>query len=130
MTIERRQAKIEDTDFARSVHHTAYKDVVIRQFGSWDEEKQNNFFNSDWKNIDRMEIILFDDIPCGYCRFDYEKDQIIGHELVISPDFQGKKIPIRLGALKLNRALNLYRKLGFNDENTDENFVGMVYYPE
>lgn len=93
------------------------------KFGSWDAERQNRYFESDWRNGEGFEVIICDGIPCGYCRFDYLEDQIAAHELVILPEFQGKgigskilkdiigfsnlrKVPIRIGALKENRALN------------------------
>jgi hypothetical protein len=35
--ITTRQAAAADTDFAREAYHAAYRDVVERQFGPWDE---------------------------------------------------------------------------------------------
>lgn len=146
-SLERRPALESDADFAREVHHEAYRSVVVRQFGNWDEERQNRYFARDWGNGENFEIITYNGEPCGYCRFDYLPDQIVGHELVISPKFQGKgigskilrevievsnqkQIPIRIGALKENKALALYRRLGFKDEDSNDTHIGFRYDPE
>ena len=42
--ITKRRAEATDAEFARSVHHRAYRDVVIRQYGMWDEKAQDDFF--------------------------------------------------------------------------------------
>ena len=65
MTLTRRPATPADTDFARSVHHQAYRDVVVRQFGTWDESRQDEFFAADW-SAGGFEILLCDAEPCGY----------------------------------------------------------------
>jgi GNAT superfamily N-acetyltransferase len=131
MEIAKRPALDADADFARSVHHEAYRDVVVRQFGVWDEAAQDEFFKNDWVSA-AYEIILCDGIPCGYmCVEDRSKD-IHVREIVISPQFQGKGIgsrllrwvmdrakirqmPVRLGTQHANRAVALYRRLGFRE---------------
>ena len=42
MLLERRPATSSDTEFARISHHAAYRDVVRRQFGAWDEALQDH----------------------------------------------------------------------------------------
>jgi len=145
LIFEMRLASHSDTNFARHVHHAAYHDVVVRQFGLWDEEEQDRFFEEDWRS-GRFNIILFTGFPCGYSRVDVNKDSIIVHELVISPEFQRKGIgtailnqiikeaettgmPVRLGALKANRAVGLYRRLGFRDVDSTETHVSLEYRP-
>ncbi len=44
MLLERRPATSRDTEFARLSHHEAYRDVVSRQFGAWDETLQDRLF--------------------------------------------------------------------------------------
>jgi hypothetical protein len=44
MQITKRPAENFDTEFVRHVHHLAYRDVVIRQYGAWDEKVQDEFF--------------------------------------------------------------------------------------
>jgi ribosomal protein S18 acetylase RimI-like enzyme len=130
MKIRRRVAKFDDIEFARSVHHKSYHDVIISQFGNWDTEAQDKFFESGWKNGLNHEIILCNNVTCGYCSFEKTDRSLILSELVILPKFQNrgigskflkekieeaktKMIPVKLQVLKANRAADLYEKLGF-----------------
>ena len=131
MKITGRPALDVDTDFARSVHHQAYREVVVRQYGVWDEEAQDEFFKSDW-DPSVFEIILCDGVPCGYTCIEDRDSDIHVRELVIVPQFQGqgvgtqilrgvidrarvRRVPVRLGTLHSNRAVDLYRRLGFRE---------------
>ena len=64
MKIDTRPATVADTGFARDVHHTAYHDIVVRQFGPWDEEDQDRRFLADWKDASFV-IIQRDSVDCG-----------------------------------------------------------------
>lgn len=136
----------EDTEFARNVHHTAYHDVIVEQFGGWENEMQSGFFDRSW-TPEKYEIILENDIPVGYCHFDRLKDSIIGNELVILPEFQGKgigtkilqqfmkeaiekNIPFKLQVLKKNKAQSLYRRLGFVDTGENDTHFKMEFVPK
>ena len=116
-----RRAEVADLEFARSTHHAAYRDVVERQFGPWDEAQQDAFFLTDW-GPERKEVILSGGEPCGYCVVERREDDIHVRELVIHPDHQGHgigtwllqelqreatdaSIPIRLGTFHQNKAL-------------------------
>jgi ribosomal protein S18 acetylase RimI-like enzyme len=129
MDIHSRQAHRSDTEFARTVHHLAYRDVVVRQFGVWEEKAQDEFFKDDW-DPSAFEIIICDGVPCGYMCIEDRDNDIQVRELVISPQFQGKgagtqilrgvierakarQVPVRLGTQHANRAVELYRRLGF-----------------
>lgn len=147
MEIKRKPAKPEDTEFARMVHHKAYHDTVVNQFGKWDVKAQDKFFESVWKNGLNHEIILLNDEPCGYCSFEETVDSITLNELVILPEFQNrgigsefleekiseakiKKIPVKLQVLKANRAANLYENLGFVKTGETETHYKMEFNPE
>jgi len=129
MNVTLRPATKADSEFARSVHHRAYHDVVVRQFGVWDEATQDKFFQDGWNNPGH-EIVYFDGVPCGYVRYERLEDEIRGHELVLLPEYQGKGIgsfllskmiqeatehnfTVTLQVLTKNRASELYLKLGF-----------------
>lgn len=146
MEIARRPALDSDTDFARSVHHEAYREVVVRQFGSWDESAQDEFFKSDWVPAE-FEIILCGDIPCGYMCVEGRESDIHVRELVISPGFQGqgvgsqilrdiidcgkfRQVPVRLGTQHANRAVGLYRRLGFREFERTETHILMEWSNE
>jgi hypothetical protein len=57
--ITTRQAAAADTDFAREAYHAAYRDVVERQFGPWDEAAQDAYFTADWRPA-AAELVLVD----------------------------------------------------------------------
>ena len=131
MKITRRPALVADTDFALSVHHQAYRDVSVRQYGEWDVAAQDEFFKGDWSPPE-FEIIMCDGVPCGYLCVEDRGPDIHVRELVISPPFQSqgvgtqilqevmdrakvRQVPVRLGTQHANRAIELYRRLGFRE---------------
>jgi GNAT superfamily N-acetyltransferase len=151
-TVESRNIKVTqrlatdaDTEFARKVHHAAYHDVIVRQFGNFDEKMQDDFFAKSWKpGID--EILMSEDSEAGYCSIERSENAIIFHELVLLPEYQGKgigskvlqevmeeaktkNIPIKLEVLKENQAQHLYRKLGFKDTGSTDTHIEMEFNP-
>ena len=143
--LSRRPATEADTEFARSVHHAAYHDVIEQQFGKFDEAEQDVFFANSW-NPENHEILVSEDVDAGYCSIEHFPDHIFIHELVLSPDQQGKgigtkvlqeaideastkDIPVRLQVLKANKAQDLYRKLGFKDTEETGTHFKMEYVP-
>lgn len=129
--ITRRPATDADADFARRAHHEAYREVVVRQFGAWDEAAQDEFFRGGW-NPAAFDVILCDGEPCGYTRVEDRADGVHVRELVILPRFQNRGVgsrllrevierakargvPVRLGTHHANRAAELYRRLGFRE---------------
>jgi GNAT superfamily N-acetyltransferase len=145
MRIERRPALDSDTDFARRVHHLAYREVVERQFGPWSDAEQDRFFNGDWHPA-KFEIVLCNGVPCGYTCVEDRADDIHVRELVIFPDYQGQGIgstllreamarghergvPVRLGTHLKNRALNLYRRLGFVEFDRTDTHILLEWSP-
>lgn len=144
-SMTKRRATDADTDTARRIHHEAYHDVIIRQFGSWDEKLQDRFFDEDW-NPSAFEVILIGDEVCGYSRVAREPDYMFIYELVLSPAVQNRgigtnilegvikearqnNVPIRLHVFKENRAQELYRKLGFRDLGSTGERVEMELRP-
>lgn len=120
-----------DMDFARSVHHRAYRDVIERQYGPWDAAHQDEFFEIAW-SVAAHQIIFFDGVRCGYSCIETRDGHLYLRELVIDPDFQGRGIgthiirnvceyatergvPVRLQTHLVNRAADLYRRMGFKE---------------
>ena len=131
MNFTRRPALAADQAFARDVHHIAYRDVVEDQFGRWDEAEQTAYFDTAWPQHEH-EIVECEGVPCGYVAIEVAKDAVHVHELVLHPDYQGRGfgtqalseaiesarirgLPVELRVLHQNRAVNLYRRLGFVD---------------
>ncbi len=143
MILERRPATSSDTEFARTTHHAAYRDVVSRQFGAWDEALQDRLFEEKWRP-NQFEIVLRDGNPCGFLSIEDRPDHISVSEIVIAPQFQRRgigsrlfnkemqrgreaKSPLRLQVLRENRAIELYRRLGFKECGTTETHICMIW---
>jgi len=145
MIVTKRQASEADREFVRAVHHRAYRDIIERQYGPWHEDEQDRFFDAAW-DAAAHDIILCDSIPCGYCRIEFSADHILVRELVIDVSFQGRgigsrimervisdagvrRIPIRLQTQILNRAAELYRRLGFQEYDRTNTHILMEWRP-
>lgn len=127
--LDRRPATDADYEFARLTHHAAYKDVVTRQFGSFEEKEQDIYFDKAWKQVNH-EIIEVAGESVGYCSLEDRGYEIFIGAIVIHPHFQGRglgtaliqhvieeakqrDIPVRLQVFKKNAAFELYKRLGF-----------------
>jgi ribosomal protein S18 acetylase RimI-like enzyme len=132
-----------DIAFARETHHLAYRDVVVRQFGQWDERAQDRFFENGWDSAEHA-ILLADGEPCGYAAIEERVDDTHVRELVIHPDHQEEGIgtsflrqvqerartlgvPVRLGTHLENRAQVLYKRLGFREFDRTETHILMEW---
>lgn len=91
MEISRRAATAEDYDLARRWHHAAFRDVVLRQFGTWDEARQDDFFDDAW-TPEAKEIIVVDGVESAYCVVEHRDNTIYLVDLVISPEYQCRGI--------------------------------------
>lgn len=126
-----RPATAVDTAVARAIHHRAVRDLVLRQFGTWDELQQDEFFDDDWNHA-QFEMIELAGRVCGYFRCERLPTHVVIHEINVDPEFQGQRIgtrvlldalsdadklnlPVELQTLHLNRAASLYRRLGFRE---------------
>jgi len=49
MKVLLRKATDEDKEFLRDLNRIVYEEVVIEQFGSWDDVWQSNYFDEKWK---------------------------------------------------------------------------------
>lgn len=121
-----RSATADDEEFARTTHHAAFRDVVVRQFGPWDEARQDGFFAAKWA-LGGTDIVELDGERCGFLLVDERDDVVLLSEIVLHPSFHGRGIgtellrgifergkPVRLQVLYENhRARALYERLGF-----------------
>lgn len=144
MHVRRRPADVADRSFLRRVHHDAFRDVVERQFGAWDEQRQDRFFDDEWGRHDR-EIVLCDDEPAGYLAVEIDERDIVIHEIVLDPAFHSRGIgtqiiadvlddarrsrkTVRLQVLLLNRARALYERVGFHEVSRSETHIVMEWH--
>jgi len=100
--LELRTATAADYSYARQVKHAAYKDMVLAQFGAWDEAIQDRFFDKSWNDAP-CDIILVDGEACGFCRID-EHDRVLQLvEFAIDPTRQNRGI----GSMVLSRFIGM-----------------------
>jgi ribosomal protein S18 acetylase RimI-like enzyme len=142
MKLSLRSVTNADKDYARGVRHTAYRDVVIRQFGMFSEPDQDRFFEHAWGLADH-EIILVDEEPCGFVAIVDERDHIRLLELCVEPRSQNRGIgsfilsetirradarslPVRLRVLHENRAIKLYNRFDFVEIERNATHVEMI----
>jgi GNAT superfamily N-acetyltransferase len=123
-----RPATKADTSFLRELHHRAYREVVVRQFGVWDDYAQDRWFEKGLSEAE-FSVIEHGGIPVGAIGTIEEPDHLWIVEMQILPEWQkkgfgttilveqmgrarplGKKI--RLRVLRENRARALYERHG------------------
>lgn len=139
-----RPATDDDKTFARRVHHRAYYDVVVRQFGNWDEAEQDAYFEITWSKY-ASEIILWDNKLCGYWSVESTRAEIHLHQLLILPEYQGRgigsyllkslidrslddNILIRLQVFRESEARKLYIRMGFVQiDQSDDHIIMQLY---
>ena len=141
MELQLRPATVADHPFLQRLNQEAYEELVTRQFGSWDEEFQRARFAKKLRSL-QFRIVLLDHQPVGAVSSTEHDDHILLNELLILPEFQNRGVgshvlagelrhadrldkPIRLHTLRLNQARELYRRHGFIETGSDENYVNM-----
>ena len=120
-----------DFEYARDIHHTAYRDMVIRQFGQWEKPVQDRFFIKTW-NQQKFEIITVEDEPCGFCSLEESDEAIQLREFAVEVSKQGmgigsqlltllKRMGMQQGKIVLinvmksnDKAKRLYERHGFS----------------
>lgn len=125
-----RYAQEHEKEFVYALNRTVYHDVVIRQFGTWDDDGQRQYFDEKWTRA-TYRIIEQDGTPIGVIWVTEHADHHVLHEIQLHPDWQGQGIgsrvirhhihrardrqcSLRLRVLTQNtRAQQLYARLGF-----------------
>lgn len=140
MSLTTRRASAADRDFLLNLHHAAYHDVVVAQFGAWNESDQAKRFAEKWKQS-QYDVVQLDGIDVGALWTSRTDHDLFLNEIQVLPEYQGRGIgtaliegvvararslglPLRLRVLKANRARALYDRLGFTEEGqTDTHFL-------
>lgn len=134
--VRRRPATDADKEWARTLHHEVVRDVVERQFGSWDEAQQDHFFDNSWRG-GVFDVIEYDGAPCGYVCIEERADEVCVREIDIDSKYQrrgigtvvirtaidaarARRVPVVLETLHENEAARLYQRLGFVETGTTD----------
>jgi GNAT superfamily N-acetyltransferase len=129
MLKELRPATDRDKEYLMNLHRDAYRDVVIEQFGAWDNAFQAVQFEEKWRK-QSYKIIERNGRPIGAIWLSTEADHLWLREIQILSAYRNKGIgtqillglidearclglPLRLRVLTANRAKLLYERLGF-----------------
>lgn len=129
MKVELRKATDDDKEFLHELNRKVYQEVVVEQFGSWDDDHQSKYFEQKWKEAE-YQIVEIEGKRIGTIWIMEEIDHIRIRELQILPEFQNRGIgtelmkrviekakwrkrPIRLSVLRVNRARIFYERFGF-----------------
>ena len=130
MDLQIRSANTSDYDWLLDLHHTVYRELIIEEFGYWDDDEEFGLFLDAWekKNI---EVIMIQNEPIGMFIVEQQDGYLWLDEIQITPHFQNQGIgteiilrliirarklylPLRLRVLHANKgAYRLYMKLGF-----------------
>lgn len=125
-----RSVQAADYDWLLDLHHTVYRELIIDEFGYWDDDEELGLFLQAWetKNI---EVIMQKDEAVGMFIVLLQQDYLWLDEIQISPQYQNQgigstiiarlivrarklNVPLRLRVLHANKgARRLYLKLGF-----------------
>lgn len=145
--IEFRNVALGDETIVHDIYNRAYREVVERQFGPWNQEEQDVFFMDSWDKPN-VQIVTYNGTICGYFVLESVPDGIFIYELVISPEFQSKGIgtyllritqhnagairkAIMLEVLHNNLAAKkLYESLGFTETGSNETHYQMRWEPK
>jgi GNAT superfamily N-acetyltransferase len=124
-----RPATSTDTAFLRQLHHRVYRDVVTRQFGTWDENAQDDWFEKGLADAE-FSVVEENGEPIGAIGLKDRAEYLQLVELQILPEYQGRGVgsallraqmehaqrtqrSIALRVLLENRARSLYARHGF-----------------
>lgn len=131
-------------EFIYRVKKEAYGEYITRVWG-WDENLQREFFAQDWQNL-KPSIILYHNQPIGTICISYNNESLHIERFYILPEYQNKGIgtyllkqllekadkknlPAKLCVLKINPAISLYHRHGYEIIREDEIMYHMERKP-
>ena len=142
MTIRIRPAEQTDDYWLLDLHDTVYRELIIKEFGYWDDDEELGLFLKSWETK-KIDVILKQEKPIGMFIIEQQGDYLwldeiqidpqyqnhgIGTEVILQLIFRARKLglPLRLRVLHANQgAYRLYQKLGFQPIHRAEHHVLM-----
>ncbi|WP_417517963.1 GNAT family N-acetyltransferase [Marinobacter sp.] len=139
MNYSLRNTRPDEMEWLYELNKESFREVVVRQFGNWDEAFQRQLFFSKWKQPRPARIIETGTDRVGVVILEKLEDCNWLHELQICPDYQrqglgttllndlladarSRGVPLRLQVLHANQdAKRLYKRMGFLETETLDN---------
>ncbi|HNP26506.1 MAG TPA: GNAT family N-acetyltransferase, partial [Nitrosomonas sp.] len=130
MTVRIRPVEHIDYDWLLDLHHTVYRELIIKEFGYWDDDEELGLFLEAWETK-KIDIITKHGNSVGMFIIEKRNDYLWLDEIQIDPRYQNQgigteviaqlilrarklELPLRLRVLHANQgAYRLYQKLGF-----------------
>ena len=77
-----------DIEWLRELNDESYRDVIVRQFGSWDEDIQREWFEKKWQQERPARIVTIGHERIGLVVLEKRTDHDWLDEILIRPDHQ------------------------------------------
>ena len=144
MEVSLRNVLDDELDWLYQLNKASYHDVVVRQFGEWDEGFQCQMFRRKWQQPRAAMVVMLGPARIGLVVLERKDEDDWLQEIQIELEYQGRglgtqliqqfiedarsrKRGLRLQVLKLNhRAKSLYERLGFQEIKVLENHYRMA----
>lgn len=135
-----RPALAGDFDFCRALYFSSMR-PLLEALGAWDEEKAETAFKEYFKP-EEIRIVLVDGKEVGWIQVSETENEIHLDQIHLNEEVRGKGIgtklvretmanarsigkPVLLSLLRGNRAITLYRRLGFKPNGSDRTKLHM-----
>ncbi|PCM45993.1 GNAT family N-acetyltransferase [Marinobacter sp. ANT_B65] len=134
-----RKVEPDDMEWLYELNKASFLEVVVRQFGNWDEAFQREMFFAKWAQPRQARIIETETGRIGVLISEQLDDCDWLHEIQIDPGYQGRGlgtillqnlltnarsrcVPLCLQVLHANqKAKRLYERMGFREIEKLEN---------
>ena len=142
MEIHLREARPADVDFARALYFETMRGMIESAF-DWDQNRQEESF-AEWFDLRETIIIVADGRDVGWMQTRTDEHELFLGSIYVKPDMQRLGIgtnvlrrliaqcrhfskSLTLAVMKINPAIHLYERLGFQVTHEDQYKFYMRY---
>jgi ribosomal protein S18 acetylase RimI-like enzyme len=129
-----------DFGFCRALYFSCMR-PLLEALGAWDEKKADKAFE-EYFNPGEIRIVFVDGVEAGWIQVSQTDDEVHLDQIHLIEAVRGKRIgtqlmretmaharsvgkPVLLSLLRGNRAVSLYRRLGFKPDGSDKTKLHM-----
>jgi predicted N-acetyltransferase YhbS len=106
-----RPATPADTPFLKELHRRAYREVIVRQFGYWDDAAQDYWFQKGLADA-KFSVVEENGEPVGAIALQETPESLYLAELQILPEWQARGLGTALLRMQLEHAKQLQKPIG------------------